>query len=269
MQKGTGIFGKQYEFGYKNETHAPGSVVRVLFDEMIKLDDDSVGYLYGAYTDLTVRYKAGTRPVLESIVSELGGADDAATIDNIVKFCRNVGIDCDTDTDDFIYGGREEDVIARASYWCTDLARVACVLYQVAGYPSRIIVTANTNYAYCGHTVAEVYYDGKWCLTDPNAGVVFRHGDSSPASAWDVHSDYETANRVYRINDPASVEGNGIFFPPGEQFESVAIVNYYVDDIDKYSYETSGTNEFYRKILQNSDDKWANGLRWIHGEELL
>ena len=46
MQKGIAIFGKQYEFGYKNETHAPGSVVRVLFDEMIKLDENSVEY-YG------------------------------------------------------------------------------------------------------------------------------------------------------------------------------------------------------------------------------
>ena len=70
MQKGIGIFGKQYEFGYKNETHAPGSVVRVLFDEMIKLDVNSVEFLYNSYTDLTARYKMGSRICLENLVNK-------------------------------------------------------------------------------------------------------------------------------------------------------------------------------------------------------
>ena len=269
MQKGIGIFGKQYEFGYKNETHAPGSVVRILLGEMIKLDENSADYLYNSYTDLSARYKTGSRPFLESIVNELKGKADAETVDNIIEYCRNIVISCDTDTDDFIYGGKEEDIIERTSYWCTDIARVACVLFQIAGFPSRIIVTVNTNFAYCGHIVTEVYYDGKWCVTDPNAGVVFRYEDGVPASAWEVHNNYEVANRIYRITDPNCMEGNGIFFPPGEQFESVGIVNYYVDDMEKYSYETSGTNEFYREILRNSDEQWTGGLKWIHGEELL
>jgi hypothetical protein len=142
-------------------------------------------------------------------------------------------------------------------------------LFQIAGFPSRIIVTVNSKFAYCGHIVAEVYYDGKWCLTDPNAGIAFRHEDNTPASAWEVHNDYDIANKIYRINDPDGIEGNSIFFPPGEQFESVGIVNYYIGDMEKYSYETSGTNEFYRAILKNSDERWAGGLRWIHGEDLI
>jgi hypothetical protein len=269
MQKGIGIFGKQYEFGFKNETHAPGSVVRVLFDEMIKLDESSAGYLYNGYTDLSARYEPGSRPVLEGISRTLKGGTDAETIDNTVKYCRDIVMGCDTETEDFIYGGREEEVIERTSYWCTDMARVACVLFWVAGFPSRIIVTANTKFPYCGHTVAEVYYGGKWCLTDPNSGLVFRHENGAPASAWDVHNDYETANRIYRINDQQPAEDNGMFFPPGEQFESVGIVNYYIGDMEKYSYETSGTNEFYKKILKNSDEKWAGGLRWLFGEQFL
>jgi hypothetical protein len=159
--------------------------------------------------------------------------------------------------------------ITRTSYWCTDIARVACVLFQIAGFPSRIIITVNTNFAYCGHIVTEVYYDGKWCATDPNAGVVFRHENDVPASAWEIHKNYEIGNRIYRINDQNYMEGNGIFFPPGEQFESVGIANYYVDDMEKYNYETSGTNDFYKKILENSDEKWVNGLKWVHGEEFL
>ena len=269
MQKGIGIFGKQYEFGYKNETHTPGSVVRILFDEMIKLDTNSVECLYNSYTDLSARYKPGSRVFLEGIANDLRGESDAETVDNIIKYCRKIVESCDTNTNDFIYGGIEEDVIERTSYWCTDIARVACILFQIAGFPARIIITANTNFPYCGHIVAEVYYDGKWCVTDPNAGVAFRHENGIPASAWEVHNDSEIANRIYRINDPDCMEGNSIFFPPGEQFESVGVVNYYVDDMEKYNYETSGTNEFYREILKNSDEQWASGLRWVHGEEFL
>jgi len=269
MQKGTGIFGKQYEFVYKNDTHATGSVVRVLFDKMIKLDSESVEYLYNSYTDLSVRYKAGSRAFLENIVKELKGKTNTETVDNIIQYCRNIVISCETDTDDFIYGGTEEDVIERTSYWCSDIARVACVLFQIAGFPSRIIVTANTKFAYCGHIVAEVYYDDNWCLTDPNGGVVFRHENGAPASAWEVHNDYDVANRSYCISNPSCMEGSGIFFPPGEQFESVAIVNYYIGDMKKYDYTTSVTNGFYKKILKNSEEKWAGGLRWVHGEELL
>jgi len=269
MKRGTGVFGKQYEYGYKNETHAPGSVVRALFDEMIKLDNESVDYLYGGYTDLSFRYIAGSRPVLEKNAKELQGGSNVQTVDNILAFCRNVVERCNTPSKDFIYGGIEEDVIERATYWCTDVARVACVLFQIAGFPSRIIVTVNSNFAYCGHIVTEVCYDGKWCLTDPNASIAFRHENGTPASAWEVHNDYDIANNIYRITDPDGFYGNSIFFPPGEQFESVAIVNYYVDDYDKYDYTTSGTNDFYKKILQHSREKWAGGLRWVHGEERL
>jgi len=263
MEKGIGIFGKQYEYGYKNETHAAGSVVRTLFDEMIKLDENSAEYLYNSYTDLSPRYKIGSRPFLEKITTMLMGDTDMETVQNIITDCRNSAMTCEMTDDDFIYGGTEEDVMERRSYWCTDLARVACILFQIAGFPARILVTANTNFPYCGHTVTEVYYNGKWCATDPNAGVVFN------ASAWEIHNDYEIANKIYSINDPNCMEGNGIFFPPGEQFESVGIVNYYVDEMEKYDYTTSDTNDFYKKILQNSAERWSGGLKWIFGEELL
>ena len=269
MEKGIGIFGKQYEFGYKNETHAPGSVVRVLSEEMIKLDNDSVNYLYNSYTDLSKQYKNGNRPFLEEIANNNKGKDSKETIDNIIKYCRNIVINCDIDTDVFIYGGKEEDIIKRTSYWCTDIARVACILFQIAGFSSRIIITANTKFPYCGHVVTEVYYNGKWCVTDPNIGVVFRHEDGEPASAWEVHNNYEIANKIYYKNDPNCTERNSVFFPPGEQFESVGVVNYYVGDMDKYNYKTSSTNEFYKVILKHSDGKWAGGLKWVHGEELL
>ena len=82
IQKGIGIFGKQYEIMYKNDIHAKGSVDRVLTEQMVKLDDSSAGYLYTAYTDLSNRYKSWSRIILENITNGLKGQTDADTVDD-------------------------------------------------------------------------------------------------------------------------------------------------------------------------------------------
>jgi hypothetical protein len=161
---------------------------------------------------------------------------------------------CNTSSYELLIGGTEEDIIARTSYWCTNVARVACVLLQVAGFSARILVTGNTDFPYCGHQVVEVYINGKWRVADANAGVIY------PRSAWEIHND------PHLIDCP---HGNEIFFSTGEQYQSVGIVNYYVNDAHKYSYETSRVNDYCRAILEQSSRKWADGLRWIHGEDKI
>jgi len=255
MKRGTGAFGPQYQIMYENDTQAPGSVARVLMERMIRLDEESVGYLYGEYTDLAARYVPGSRPALEKIVRRLKKKSEAKTVAKITRFCRKKVLEpCNISTADMLFGGTEEEVIARTTYWCTDLARVACVLFQVAGLPARILTTANTNFAYCGHCVTEVYCDGKWGVVDANVGLVYGH------SAWEIHNDPGLIKH-------AKPEGNDIFFPPGEQYESVGISNYYVDEAASYSYETSRVNDYCRAILAHSARKWEGGIRWIHGEE--
>jgi len=43
----------------------------------------------------------------------------------------------------------------------------------------------------------------------------------------------------------------------------------YVDDKEKYDYTKSGTNDFCKNIYEYAGQKWADGLRWVHGEDLL
>ena len=246
MIKGIGIFGKQYEIMYKNDTHADGSVDRVLCEEMIKLDDSSVEYLYNSYTEIISHYKTGNRVFLENIVNELKGQSDSNTVDNIISYCMNMVENCDIKAEDFIFGGTEEELIKRGTDWCTDISRVACTMFQIAGFPSRIITTANTKFAYHGHTVTEVYYNNKWGIADPVNGMVIRKQDRTPVSAWEIRND-----------------GND------EQYESIGISNYYIDEKESYRYETSKVNDYYREILKHSDERWANGIRWIHGEDLI
>jgi len=175
------------------------------------------------------------------------------TPEKILRFVRKKVVEpCNTSTHDLIFGGTEEDIIARTTYWCTNLARVACVLLQVAGYPARILVTGNTSFPYCGHQVVEVHINGKWRVADANAGVLCDH------SAWEIH------------NNPALIDhqhGNDIFFTTGEQYQSVGVVNYHVNEAHQYDYTTSRLNDYTRAILAHSAQKWAGGLRWIHGED--
>ena len=246
MKKGLGIFGKQYEIMYKNDVHAKGSVDRVLTEEMIKLDKNSAGYLYTAYTGLYNSYIAGSRIVLENIVTELKRQTEADTVDAIISYCKNIVDNCNYETEDMIFGGTEEEIIERGTYWCTDIARVACVMLQIAGLPSRIVITADTRFAYSGHVVTEVCYNSEWGVCDPTSGKVFRDENGVPISAWKMHS--------CRVD---------------EQYESVAVSNYFVNDKEKYSYETSTVNDYYRGILKHSSEQWAGGIRWIHGEDLV
>jgi len=269
MITGIGSFGKRYEIMYQNDVQAEGSVVRVLFEQMIKLDAETAGFLYNEYTDLANRYKQGSRPYFENIVNGLRGKNDSETIDNIISYCRDIVENCEIDIEDMIFGGTEEAVADRGTYWCTDIARVACVMFQVAGFPSRMLTTANTNYAYCGHEVTEVYYDNKWGVADPTSGVVIRYPDGSPASARDIQKNYDIANQSFLRKYPASESEGYRFFPPGEQYESVGITNYYIDDHEKYSYKTSKLNDYCRAVLKCGDTQWAGGLRWIHGEDML
>ena len=246
MRKGIGIFGKQYEIMFKNDTHANGSVDVILSEQMIKLDADSVEYLYSSYTHLFSHYKSGSRIFLENIVNSLKCENPSETVYNIISYCKNIVENCDIDMNDMIFGGTEEEIIQRGTDWCTDISRVACVMFQIAGLPSRIINTANTKLAYYGHAVTEVYYNNKWGIADPTNGTVVKNQNGNPVSAWEIHSE---------CND--------------EQYESIGLSNYYIDEKENYSYETSGLNDYYREILKHSTEQWAGGIRWIHGEDLL
>ena len=267
MQKGMGIFGKQYEIMYKNDVQADGSVVKNLFKEMIKLEQSSADYLYSTYTDMSKRYKPGSRPFLENIIAGLKAQKESETVDNIVSYCANIVNNCDTDTEDMIFGGTEEEIIKRGTYWCTDIARVACIMFQIAGLPSRMLTTANTKFAYCGHEVTEVYYNNKWGVVDVNADMAYRR-DGIPVSAWEIQNDYNLVNEAFYKKHPEAEKEGYLLYPPGEQYVSVGITNYYVDENEKYNYKTSMVNDYCREILKRSAENWAGGIRWIHGEDM-
>lgn len=242
--RGTARFGLAYDYMYRNDSHAPGSADRVLLEEMIFLCPETEPYLYGEYTPLALHYRSGSRPVLEGFVERVlsGCGSVEEQVKAVAKFTAGLGEGNDLDA--ILLGGTEEEIIARRTDWCTDLARVGCVLFQIAGLPARIVVLADTSQAYSGHVITEVYRSGVWGAVDTTLGIVYTGPDSLPASAADIRR----------------AGGQG-------QFRSVAIANYFVWESARFNHAVSGLNSYYRSILAMSQEGWPGGLRWLYGED--
>ncbi|MCY3782804.1 MAG: hypothetical protein OXG79_03350 [Chloroflexi bacterium] len=258
---GEGQFGPAYRVMLAGDAHAAGSVDRVLSQRMIRLHAATADYLYGSYTPTTSRYRPGSRPELERFLRAAtdGATDPEQIVDGIVRWCADIAEAADDlGLDDFLLGGHEEAIVERGTDWCTDLSRVGCVLCQVAGLPARLVCLFNTSAAYSGHVIVEVLRHGRWGCVDVVNGVVYRHGDGAPASAWELKRAPDLIAAHRRLH--------GGYSSPA-QFLGAAIVNYFVWEADRYDFTVSGLNPYTRSILEQSMRGWPGGLRWLHGED--
>ncbi len=256
-------FGPAYQIMLAGDAHAPGSVDRVLWQRMVRLDPATANYLYGSYTPTTLRYRSGSRPELERFLraATAGARDPEAIVDGIARWCADIAEAADElSLDDLRMGGTEEAIVKRGTDWCTDLSRVGCVLCQVAGLPARLVGLFNTAAAYSGHVIVEVLRQGRWGCVDVVNGVVYRHDGGAPASAWELQRAPQLIAAHRRLH--------GGYGSPA-QFLGVAIVNYFVWEADRYDFTVSGLNSYTRSILEQSMRGWPDGLRWLHGEDEL
>ena len=244
----------------ENDTHAQGSVDRELAASMVRLCEETAAHLYNAYTDLHVGYVTGSRPALEESLSEitLTAVAPGQLISAIANFTQGLAGKRPRGLDALRFGGTEEQIIARGSEWCTDLARVGCALYQVGGYPSRIVFLFNLAAAYSGHVIVEVYRSETWGAIDTNSAVVYQKDDGAPATTWELMNDAQLVNRH---------KGPEAWYTQPEQFTAAGIANYPVRDAQRYDYTVSGVNDYYRAILTMGGQGWPGGLRWLHGED--
>jgi hypothetical protein len=251
--RGIGQFGTAYRRMYENDVHSPGSVDRVLLDAMVRLCPETADYLYQAFTPIEARYRAESRAALEVAVhgaTAFRGAEEE-TVEAIARFCAGLSErTSEAGLEEMIFGGLEEEIIVRGSDWCTDVARVACVMCQVAGIPARLVILAEASSAYSGHEIIEAYREGIWGAVDPLRGLAYRSAEGRPVSTWDL------------MLAPALMEQHG-----RRPLGMAAIVNYSVEDREEYDYTVSGLNDYYRSILRLADAAWPGGLRWLFGED--
>ena len=252
--QGISQFGSGYETALRNDTHARGSVDLVLAERMIRLCSETARYMYEIYTPTKLRCVSRSRPELESwlAVAAAGATTDEEIVDAICRFCSALEGSAPSELDDMLFGGTEEEIIERGSEWCTDVARVACVLSQVAGLPARIVSLFDLQRAHWGHEIIEVYRNCVWGSADPLTNVVYRHPDGRPATAWEL------------MKSPALVEAHwrseATPYTRTSQFTGVAVSNYLVWDRGRYDYAVSRVNDYYREVLELSARGWPDGL---------
>ena len=263
--RGAAPFGPAYAYMFAHDTHAEGSVDRWLTTRMVWLCSATVPYLYRAPEPPGLPYVAGSRPALEARLVPIlaGAADDEGRVCAIAAACaamvRVVDAAPGATLDDLRFGGTEEEIAQRGSSWCTDVARLACRLCQVAGLPARIVTLADTGAAYSGHEMIEVWRSRVWGAVDPTVGVVYRQPDGRPATTWELmrRPDWILAHR----------RGDGTPYTIPEQFRGAAVAEYPWDAPGNYA--VTGVNPYCRRILDMGDRGWPGGLRWLHGEDRL
>jgi hypothetical protein len=260
--QGISQFGPAYKFMLENDTHAPGSIDRILTKNMIRLCSETADYLYGEYTPTKSFYKKGSRPKLEQYVEKaiLGNHSEEEHIEAITQFTSDLQKKASDDLDLMQFGGTEEEIIIRGSDWCTDVARVGCVLCQIAGFPARIVHLFDIKRAYSGHVIIEVYRNKVWGAVDSLTNVIYRDSMGKPVSTWNLMSDHHLIKRHY-------LRDKSIMYRALGQFRGAAISNYFVWCWREYDYTVSKINNYYRSILEISNQGWPGGLRWIHGED--
>ena len=238
--QGIGQFGRAYRILLENDTHAPGSVDRVLAETMVRLCADTAEYLYTRYSPTCTEYEKGSRPVLERYVATAGESQGSSAnrVAGIVNFCQSLEEQADDDLDEMRFGGTEEQIITRGSDWCVDVARVACAMCQVAGVPARLVWLFNLRQAYSGHEIIEAFDGRVWGAVDPLNGVVYRHPNGKPATVWELMNH----ERLVR----GSWEGRSSFYADPRQFEGAAVCNYPIWRASDFDYTVSGLNDYSR-----------------------
>ena len=259
--RGVGQFGRAWQYLLEHDSHAPGSVDRVLFERMVSVCADTADHLCRAYTPTRVQDASGVVLARHAEEAVRGCSTPEERVEGVGRFTAGLahGVD-EQDLDGMLVGGTEEEIIARGSDWCVDVARVACALCQLVGIPARLVYLCNTAQAYSGHAIIEAYRQATWGAADSSTGVVYRHGDGRPATTWEVMNDRG-------LVDAHRGEGAGYTHP--DQFRAAAVANYFVWERPRYDYTTSGINDYYRSILEMSNRGWPGGLRWLHGEDKL
>lgn len=203
----------------------------------------------------------GDRPQLDAYIRDViePHSGDDTRVQVVTDFCGDVCARAPTSVDEMEFGGTEEEIIARGSAWCIDVARVACALFQVTGLPSRLVIAADTERPYSGHVLTGVWTAHRWCAVDPTYGIVFLQQDGMPTSMWELIQD-AGAKRAFAVRCPLP-------YVPAEQFRTVALAAYDLAAWRNYDYSVSRVNAYYRRILDMAHNGWPGGLRWLDGED--
>lgn len=153
MKQGYGVFGAAYEVMLRNDPHDPRSIDHELLRRMVRLDPESYDLLY-AEPPFCPHMEGHD---LYGLAQTLKKQEDRASIETILAFTSGIAKKCETSLEKKRFGGTEQEILARGTDWCTDMARVVVVLLGCIGIPARVLYLADPERAYHGHSAVDAY----------------------------------------------------------------------------------------------------------------
>jgi hypothetical protein len=137
MKIGYSVFGKAYEYMFRNDLHDKNSIDHTLLKNMILIDENSKSTLYNKPHSISSDICLHE---LYELAQKHKGKSLLESINNTFDFVNEVVNKFDTPFEKMIFGGTEMEIINRGSDWCTDISRVGASLLQCLGIPSRIVI---------------------------------------------------------------------------------------------------------------------------------
>jgi len=240
---GYGVFGKAYEYMFRNDLHHKRSVDHAILKNMIFLDEDSKSLLYKAPNAVSQDI---SNHELYEIALKLKGGNHLESINRTIEFVNEIVERFNTPFEEMIFGGTELEIIQRGSDWCTDISRVGAAIIQCLDMPSRIAILVNPFQAYHGHQVVEVYLEGTYMMCDFLYGVIARLDRNY--SVYELINKPELVHKIYssKIDDSKQLDYIvGLY--------NLAAISEY-DISKKHNYNISRPNEYYLKMMNLSQD---------------
>lgn len=218
---------------------------RMQTQHMIRVCPETIEYLYeGSYAPRQIFYRAGTRPVLESIVAPWRDLSPEGRVRHAMAWTaqtvRHSHLAGKIAPD---RGFTEEALIESGVGWCNEQTRVFLALCAVMEIPGRLFFLFHDHGA-CGHAASEVLIDNQWAFVDVTFGVLVQQADGKWASGWTLsqqraltHAAYEQPLTDYYKNAQPWVDtcpGWGMATRPdvtrgGDLFGSLGITFYLVE----------------------------------------
>ena len=246
IKTGYGVFGKAYEYMFKNDLHDKQSIDHALLKNMVLLDENSKTMLYKKPQSVSNDI---CNHALFDHAQTLKGDNDLLSVSRTLDFVDKIVSRFDKPFEAMVFGGTELEIIERGSDWCTDVSRVGAALLQCLGIPSRIAILVNQSKAYHGHQVVEVYVNGTYMMCDYLYGVIGKLDRTY--SVYDLLNKPELVKNIYqsKVDNPKQLDSIlGLYH--------LAAISEY-DITKKHNYAISTPNEYYLKMMNlNQDGTW-------------
>jgi hypothetical protein len=155
--------------------------------------EETKKYLYEEYTPTRVEYVRGALPGYEAVVERYtkgvsGDRERAVALLTVAMPAEMrhptmapLGPECRADRNML-----DGPLLSSGTGFCNEQARVFVRLCQVAGIPARVVFLFYSDKR-TGHTIAEFYADGRWCMADASWFCVFPGADGKLMSAVECH----------------------------------------------------------------------------------